>query len=355
MDDTARAGVPPLTTSGNYCLTERGCWVDELPGFLGCHFAESTLDDLMRGVLQTLTSKGDKICPTKGATRDLAGVSLVLANPRARLSRSEVRGKASSPIAELCWYLAGSDDLEHIAHYLPKYRESADDGVLLGAYGPRLRGTGDGGQIRRVVEQLRRKPASRQAVIQILRADDLDSGQHDVPCTIALQFVVRQDRVSLVTFMRSNDALWGLPHDVFAFTMLQEIVARELGLEVGPYMHHVGSLHLYEDVVDDAHTFISEGLQPTDQAMPPMPPGDPNVGIDELLQAEAQLRGGEDLSSVRLPSNPYWRDLATMLAVHHALVARQPDTARDLMSGFDDPFYRLFVQDRLDRQESRPS
>jgi thymidylate synthase len=37
----------------------------------------------------------------------------------------------------------------------------------------------------------------------------------------------------MVTTMRSNDAYLGLPHDVFCFTMLQEIIARSLGREIG--------------------------------------------------------------------------------------------------------------------------
>jgi len=40
-----------------------------------------------------------------------------------------------------------------------------------------------------------------------------------------MQFMVRRRRLHLLTNMRSNDAFIGLPHDIFAFTMLQEIMA----------------------------------------------------------------------------------------------------------------------------------
>ena len=62
-----------------------------------------------------------------------------------------------------------------------------------------------------------------------------------------------------VHYMRLNDALVGLPHDVFCFTMLQEIVARSLSVELGGYKHAVGSLHLYKTHVDAAHQFLEEG------------------------------------------------------------------------------------------------
>ena len=83
--------------------------------------------------------------------------------------------------------------------------------------------------------------------------------------------------------MRSNDSYIGLPHDFFAFTMIQEIVARTLDCGLGAYKHFVGSLHLYEDDLDSAQGYINEGLQPTTAAMPAMPRGDPWKVIDVLL------------------------------------------------------------------------
>jgi thymidylate synthase len=48
-----------------------------------------------------------------------------------------------------------------------------------------------------------------------------------------MQFIVRREELHLFVCMRSNDAFMGLPHDVFAFTMLQELVARLIGCELG--------------------------------------------------------------------------------------------------------------------------
>ena len=61
-----------------------------------------------------------------------------------------------------------------------------------------------------------------------------------------MQFIVRCEELHLFVCMRSNDAFMGLPHDVFAFTMLQELVARLIGCELGHYHHFVSSLHLYK-------------------------------------------------------------------------------------------------------------
>jgi thymidylate synthase len=103
-----------------------------------------------------------------------------------------------------------------------------------------------------LISLLQKRPASRRAALQIYDARDLAQEHKDVPCTCTLQFFVRDGRLEMATYMRSNDAYLGLPHDVFAFTMLQELVARSLGVEVGVYRHMVGSLHLYE--VDRANS-----------------------------------------------------------------------------------------------------
>ena len=80
----------------------------------------------------------------------------------------------------------------------------------------------------RVIKTLSEKPTTRQAVVQILDAEDISEQHKNVPCTCTLQFFARGRRLHMVASMRSNDAYIGLPHDVFAFTMIQEIVARAL-------------------------------------------------------------------------------------------------------------------------------
>ena len=117
-----------------------------------------------------------------------------------------------------------------------------NDGLLLGAYGPRV-----AGGLSRVVDTLRDDPGSRQAVLSIYDSGrDLGRpGVRDVPCTIALQYRVRGMELDAWTVMRSNDCWLGLPHDLAQFSLLQMAIADALELEVGRYTHTAGSLHLY--------------------------------------------------------------------------------------------------------------
>jgi thymidylate synthase len=113
--------------------------------------------------------------------------------------------------------------------------------------------------------------------------------------------------------MRSNDAYLGLPHDVFAFTMLQEIIARSLNVEVGGYKHAIGSLHLYSSNTEEAQRYIDEGLQAR-IAMPSMPSGDPWPALNALIRAEQAIRSGRRPSTAK--QDPYWADLVRLLRIY---------------------------------------
>src|SRR5438552_48266 len=99
----------------------------------------TNLDDLLHDVLKRLLRSGSHIHPTRGAADELPPVLLCLTDPRARLSRTESRGKIFSCLGELLWYLAQSDDVNFITYYLSHYLDESDDGrTVYGAYGPRL-------------------------------------------------------------------------------------------------------------------------------------------------------------------------------------------------------------------------
>jgi thymidylate synthase len=197
---------------------------------------------------------------TRGPTKELLGVTLRIGNPRARLSRSEDRGKLFSALGELLWYLSGSDQLDFIEPYISEYKKDAVDGVLPGAYGPRLFAKcGSFNQLDNVIELLRRKPGSRRAVVQLFDAEDIAVHKSEIPCTTTFQFHLREHGLHMSVSMRSNDAYRGLPHDVFCFTMLQEMMARRLSAEPGTYIHHVGSMHVYDENVEAMRDYVVMG------------------------------------------------------------------------------------------------
>jgi thymidylate synthase len=138
----------------------------------------------------------------------------------------------------------------------------------------------------------------------------LDSSIRDVSCACTLQFLVREGRLHAIAYMRSNDAIWGLPYDVFLFSMLQELLATELGLPLGSYYHFAGSLHLYEYHFALARELI-EAPKPEPFEMPPMTAPQQS---SELIKAEVETRKHGTASAELLATlDPYWADLIRVL------------------------------------------
>lgn len=139
--------------------------------------------------------------------------------------------------------------------------------------------------------------------------ETLSASSIDVPCVSSCQFMLRNDRLHAVLTMRSNDVIWGLPYDVFLFTMIQEMLACELGAELGSYCHIAGSLHLYNQHERLAERVLEAGLT----RAAPMPRMSDLAGLSDFLEFEREMRtaGRSDISL-----SAYWRQLAETLVRH---------------------------------------
>jgi thymidylate synthase len=276
------------------------------------------LDDLLGKVLSKLLASTNQITTSRGPARELTAVLLQLERPLARLSRSETRGRPFSSLGEFLWYLSRDNQLDFIRYYISEYDNETEDGeTVYGGYGPRIFRQRGQDQMGNVISQLRNNPTSRRAVIQLFNAEDIERRYKEIPCTCTLQFLIRRNRLHMLTTMRSNDAYLGLPHDIFCFTMLQELVARTLGVALGPYTHFVGSLHLYEKDREETQQYLEEGVQAT-IAMPTMPSGDPWPAIRRVLDAEFRIRRGEEIDADQWGVSAYWADLIRLLQVYAA-------------------------------------
>ena len=304
----------------------------------------------MRDVLLEIDARGDRIKPRKGKADEITGVLIEISNPRARLSRTETRGKVFSALGELCWYLAGTKRANFITYYIRDYAKLAEGNKIYGGYGPRLFRWKGTNQITNVVEALRRRD-SRQAVIQLFDARDISQRHKDVPCTCTLQFLLRRGTLHLIANMRSNDVRRGLSHDVFCFTMLQEIIARSLSAQLGAYKHMVGSLHRYVNDREPMKQFLGEGYQPTSPAMPPMPLGDPWPAIKFVLEAESAIRNQRAFDKAKIARIlPYWADLVRLLQVFGA--QKDIERMREIQREMSSPTYRPFIDRMISRRGS---
>jgi len=96
-----------------------------------------------------------------------------------------------------------------------------------------------------VIGELKRNRESRRAVISI-RDNDKDSHSNDPACMQSIQYFIRNNKLDCLILFRSNDLPEAFYFNAFALIMLQEKVAKELGVETGTYTHRSNSMHCYE-------------------------------------------------------------------------------------------------------------
>lgn len=150
--------------------------------------------------------------------------------------------------AEALWIISGANDLASLAEHNPNMAKFSDDGVTLaGAYGPRIMS-----QIEYAVKKLVDDRDTRQATLTIWQPNPASS--KDIPCTVAMDFKIRDEKLNLHVFMRSSDAWLGLPYDVFSFTSVAAKVLSKLNIRTFPAYATLGTLyltaassHLYEE------------------------------------------------------------------------------------------------------------
>lgn len=100
-------------------------------------------------------------------------------------------------------------------------------------------------QVRFVIDELRRNPNSRRAVIDV-RNNIEDVYSDDPACLQHIQLFIRDGKLDCSVLFRSNDAVKACFMNAFALICLQKRIANELGVEVGTYTHRANSFHAYE-------------------------------------------------------------------------------------------------------------
>lgn len=157
-------------------------------------------------------------------------------------------------IGEMLWYLSANYNLKEIGKYTSAWERMSDDGHTVNSnYGYCIKKKFGFDQYEYVKKLLMNDENTRQAVIHIKEPrNTLESPTKDLNCTVCLQFFIRENKLYMTVYMRSNDIWLGFPFDVFNFANLQVLLSMELGLELGSYTHIAGSLHLYKrDLKED--------------------------------------------------------------------------------------------------------
>ena len=248
-----------------------------------------------RTALRNVLGNGSNVSPRKKKTVELLQHTTivdmtepVVASPHRKLSYVYLA-------AEALWVLSGDDKVSAIAPYNARIAEFSDDGVrFFGAYGPRIVE-----QLPYVINKLDEDPHTRQAVLTTWRQNPPTT--KDVPCTVALAFSLRHEKLNCHTFMRSSDLWLGWPYDVFTFSMVSAVVALRLNLlrryrqlqpvGIGHLYLTAASSHLYEENWADARACAQESEVLITEPMRQL------SDESDLIRALAACRGQDEIES----------------------------------------------------------
>lgn len=182
---------------------------------------------------------------TKIDTKALYNVCISIQNPKDRVITTRWR-KFSRKYAEAEWewYLSGDQSVAEIKKMASLWdKMHGGDNIVNSNYGYQWMRNG---QLDKCISQLQNNPTTRQAWISIYDGKEKDKYTYDTPCTMAVGFDIRDNKLCMTVMMRSNDLFYGFCNDTYCFSKLQEYVANRLGLEVGEYCHFAHDLHIYK-------------------------------------------------------------------------------------------------------------
>ena len=206
---------------------------------------------IYKTLLSDLLRKGLPVSPRGLDCKEIMGHQTIIdmSYPYVDIPERKIGEKFRA--AEAAWILSGDNRVSTIEPYSKKIKDYSDDGqYFAGAYGPPFRD-----QLPYVLGCLSTDSYSRQALVSIWRPRPYSS--KDIPCTVSLQFLLRNDRIYTIATMRSSDAWLGWVYDVHNFSCISAFIALHLGCGLGHLYLTAGSQHLYETDIKGAQKVVA--------------------------------------------------------------------------------------------------
>ena len=216
----------------------------------------NNINSVWINALENLISVGSIVRPRNMETYELLAYQSVIDMSRPIITVSERKINHKFLFGEALWILSGSNRVSDISKYMNAISKFSDNGITFrGAYGPKVVE-----QLDYVISNLAADECSRQAVLTIWRENPMSS--KDIPCTVALQWFIRDNELHCVATMRSSDIWLGWVYDTFNFSMISAWIAialRSAGfvdLQLGQLHLTAGSQHIYEKDISAAEKIL---------------------------------------------------------------------------------------------------
>ncbi|NQW40659.1 MAG: thymidylate synthase [Cryomorphaceae bacterium] len=249
--------------------------------------------ELMERVLREGSDKSDR---TGTGTRSVFGhqMRFDLAEGFPMITTKKLHLK--SILHELIWFISGDTNIRYLCQNgvriwddwpFATYSKSADyDGIDMKEFAARIAADadfaakwGDLGpvygfqwrfwpgpngpvdQLRDVLEGIRSNPDGRRHIVSAWNPGYIDQMALP-PCHAFFQFYVADGKLSCQLYQRSADIFLGVPFNIASYALLLHMMAQDLGLKVGDFIHSLGDAHIYSNHTDQVRLQLSRDLLP---------------------------------------------------------------------------------------------
>ncbi|MDT1959130.1 thymidylate synthase [Carnobacterium divergens] len=115
-------------------------------------------------------------------------------------------------------------------------------------------------QLKDVIQMIKETPDSRRLIVSAWNPEDVPSMALP-PCHSMFQFYVADGKLSCQLYQRSGDIFLGVPFNIASYALLTHLIAHEVGLKVGDFVHTIGDAHLYSNHMDQMNLQLTRSIR----------------------------------------------------------------------------------------------
>ena len=151
-------------------------------------------------------------------------------------------------------------------------------------------------QLAQVINMLKTSPDSRRLLVSAWNPEDVPSMALP-PCHTMFQFYVADGKLSCQLYQRSADVFLGVPFNIASYALLTHLIANEVGLEVGEFVHTLGDAHLYLNHLEQVDLQLSRETY----ELPQLVLKHPEKSLYDLEVVDVVLEGYECHPTIKAP------------------------------------------------------
>ena len=151
-------------------------------------------------------------------------------------------------------------------------------------------------QLKDVIHQIKTTPDSRRMLVSAWNPEDVPNMALP-PCHTLFQFYVADGKLSCQLYQRSADIFLGVPFNIASYALLTHLIAHEVGLEVGEFVHTLGDAHLYSNHFDQ----IEKQLAREPRDFPTITLNRSKTSIFDFEMEDIQIEGYDPHPGIKAP------------------------------------------------------